>query len=213
MKLKNKNDSKIWLGFLLSLSVLLGSLMFCSILLVVACMISTDSDYSRESMIIHNALQVHFAIAIQRLGLYVLLYVDQFHINISLNNGKIHVFTIGAYFCESLVRENKEYYHRKKSLFNNAIILDYVVTMQYAYERGWEQNQFVTSNPMDKDAFEQRKFANRLTLTTKLLDESTLHNGLNNDITTNRITIVTKITEPLVRIEDSNSDNVSNTDL
>lgn len=145
-------SSNTWMAFTVSILSLLWCMTFCSILLVIASIFSDESSYTRESIIIHNALQVHLSIAIQQLFLIVLLYIDRFHFNISVYNGRYHIFTIGGYFCESLVRDDKQYYHWQKKLFKNFIIIDYVTSMNYAEEKGWiKENNWNVTNPIRDD--------------------------------------------------------------
>ena len=178
-------------------------------------MFSVKNDYSRESFIIHNAVQVHLSIAIQKAIAIMLLFVDRFHINVSLKN--FHLITIGAYFCESLVRDDKQYYHSRRS-FCNFIVVDYVVTMEYANEKGWVINKNIETNPIvriDPDEKSANAFSNRLTIVTKRISDN---NGTTNPIIkekidpddedaknfTNRLTIVTR------RISDTNTIEMKN---
>ena len=175
-----KTESKqiSWTGYILSLVVLTGCMIFCSALLVLACMFSVQNDYSRESVIIHNALQVHLSVAVQEAIAIVLLYVDRFHINISFRSHSI--ITIGAFFCESLVRDSKQYYHCRRS-FCKWIVVDYVVSMKYADEKGWVISKNIEINPLvrvDPDEKAANDFANRLTVvTTRRISDSSSSNS------------------------------------
>lgn len=92
----NLNNDIPLMGYALSIVVVFISIVFCSALLVFACFFSVSNGYSRTSIIVHNALQVHLSIAIQKAVSIMLLYVDHFHINVSFNNH--HFITIGAFF-------------------------------------------------------------------------------------------------------------------
>lgn len=112
-------------------------MVFCSVLLVIACMFSVEREYSKYSMIWRNAVQVHLSLALHQVIVTVLLYVDNFHINVSLNNGRFNFITIGAYFCEVIVATKENYYHCQQKYLKNFIIIDYVVSMKHAKEKGW----------------------------------------------------------------------------
>lgn len=142
-----------WIGYILSLIVLFSCMIFCSVLLVLACMFSVHNDYSRESIILHNALLVHLALIVQKAIAIMLLYVDRFHINVSV--GGHNLITVGAFFCESLVRDNRGYYHSQKS-FCNIIVVDYVVTMKYADTKGWIIHEDIEVNPIIIDTSAKR---------------------------------------------------------
>jgi len=100
-------------------------------------MFSDSENYSRWDMIWHNIVQVYVSLAVQRLVIIMLLYVDSFHFNIALCSGRFHFLTIGAYFCESLLHQNVEYYHWQQCIFGKTIIIDYVVTSEHAQQKGW----------------------------------------------------------------------------
>jgi hypothetical protein len=170
-RLKLSDEKKSYtslMGYTLSVVVLIGCMIFCSALLVFACMFSVNNDYSRTSIIIHNALQVHLSIAIQKAIGITLLYVDHFHMNIYANNH--HFLTIGAFFCESLVRDGKQYYHYQRSFCNHFIVVDYVVTMEYADKMGWI-SKTIDINPM-VNGDPPSSFANRLTVVTKRISDT-----------------------------------------
>ena len=131
-----------------ALFLLLGCFVFCSVTLVLACMFSVDNSYSRVDMILRYALQVHFVTAVEELLFIALLYISWYHLNVSLLNGKFRLATVGALFCELLVENGTEYYHYQKSIGNGLIIIDYVVTMDYAEQNNWIKTELKVTNPM-----------------------------------------------------------------
>jgi hypothetical protein len=106
----------------------------------------------------------------------MLLYVDRFHINVSV--GGINLITVGAFFCESLVRDNRGYYHSQRS-FCNIIVVDYVVTMKYAEAKGWIIHEDILVNPINTSA-------KRLSDTDEMIKLS-------------RISMVTTVTESIYK--------------
>jgi hypothetical protein len=158
------------LASIVALFLLLGCFVFCSVTLVLACMFSVDNSYSRVDMILRYALQVHFVTAVEELLFIALLYISWYHLNVSLLNGKFRLATVGALFCELLVENGTEYYHYQKSIGNGLIIIDYVVTMDYAEQNNWIKTELKVTNPM--------------------IDVTSLSSDKNSEI--NRISIVTK---------------------
>ena len=70
-RLNLKNDSSSWFGFVISFSIVFICMLFCSILLVIACMFSEDKRYE---LIWHNFVFVHLIIFFQRWIIIVLLF-------------------------------------------------------------------------------------------------------------------------------------------
>jgi hypothetical protein len=171
-RLKASSASRSHLASIAAFVLLLGCFVFCSVTLVLACMFSVDNSYSRVDMIIRYALQVHFVTAVEELVFIALLYISWYHLNISLFSGKFRLITLGALFCELLVENSTEYYHYQKIIGNGLVIIDFVVTMDYAQQNDWIKTDLKVSNPMiDKQPNEveiNNSEINRISVITKV---------------------------------------------
>ena len=151
-------------------------------------------------MIWHNAVQIHLSMTVQQFLLTLLLYFDNFHFNISVNSGRTHLITIGASFCEKIIMNSDEYYHWQKIFFNE-IVIDYVVTLKYAKEKGWDSSNFAVSNPMS-NKIESDTSTNRITIVTKVSEKPQYVTEMTSrNEAADRISMISMVSEPVARIE------------
>jgi hypothetical protein len=86
---------------------------------------------------------------------------------VSLFNGKFRLATLGALFCELLVEQGTDFYHYQKSIGNGFIIIDYVVTKDYAERNEWIKTELKVTNPMASLSSDKTLEINRISMITK----------------------------------------------